>query len=90
MPDHATFATLLSDRLDSMDSTQAALAAELTKRSIETTRQAVHDWCQGKSRPEPWKWSTLLDALAIPMAERPRWEEALKARRTPTVNDAAA
>lgn len=87
MSTSAPFHELLTEHLKKMQApdgedsvTQAALARELVRRCIPTTKQAVHDWCHGRSRPESWKWSTLLDALGIPFTDRERWTDALTAK----------
>src|SRR5688500_17367391 len=75
------FARLLTDRLQALDMTQVQLATHLTDRGIPTTKQSVHAWCTGETRPETWKRNTLYDVLAVPLAERADWTEALLARR---------
>lgn len=74
------FAKLLAERLKKIELGQSDLAAALAGRGIPTSRQVVHRWCAGETRPEPWKWGVLLDTLLVPAAERKGWEEALAAR----------
>jgi len=76
-----TFAQLLVKRLETMGATQADLARWLTSRGIDTTRQAVSDWCDGTSRPLAWKWKTLFHLLGVcTAAERREWTDALTAK----------
>src|SRR5688572_5951759 len=75
------FAELLANRLKDLDMSQVQLAAHLTERGIPTTKQAVHLWCRGESRPETWKRITLYDVLAVPLGDRDAWTDALLERR---------
>lgn len=77
-----TFGQRLGAHLAAMRVSQAELAAELERRGVRSTRAAVNYWVNDRARPEPWKWSTLLDVLGVPFTDRREWE-ALMAERTP-------
>lgn len=81
-----SFADLLTDRLKALDITQTALASELSERGIPTTKQSVNAWCRGETRPDAWKRVAIYDALAVPLADRPRWTDALLAKRDGTAD----
>lgn len=76
----ATFGEALESHLGAMRVSQSDLAAELTRRGVPTTRAVVNTWVRNKARPEPWKWSTLLDSLGVSFVERRNWEALLQAR----------
>lgn len=77
-----SFAELLTSRLAELGMTQVALASILSEtKGIPTTKQAVNGWCTGDTRPETWKRTAIYDVLAVPLADRAAWTDALLAKR---------
>jgi hypothetical protein len=72
-----TVAQLLETRLAELGKTRTELRAELARRGVRVTRQAVHAWFHGIAKPTPANVVALWDVLVIPMSERPAWMEAL-------------
>jgi len=71
------FALMLRQRLRWLDHTQHDLAALLTQRGAPTSRQAISHWLTGESKPDPRRWSTLLEVLEVDASDRSRWLDAL-------------
>lgn len=73
------FHTLLTRRAKELRSGHADIARWMSQRGVATSKQSVHQWATGQARPEPWKWSTLLDVLGIAEPHRVTWRTALEA-----------
>jgi hypothetical protein len=72
-----TIAERMNGRLASMKCGAPALREELARRGLAVTRQSVHAWLSGETKPTPANLLVILDALAIPMAEHAEWLSAL-------------
>lgn len=83
------FAELLTARLAELTLTQADLARHLTTNGIPTTKQSVHAWASGETRPEGWKRHAIYDYLGLTRTERATWTEALLEKRDGSPKDLA-
>ena len=71
------FSIMLRQRLKDLDHTQHELAGLLTLAGAPTSRQAISHWLTGESKPDPRRWATLLEVLAVDARDRSRWLDAL-------------
>lgn len=74
-----TIADLINGRLRDMAMGAPELRKELERRGVEITRQSIHAWLSGQSRPSPANLLVLWDVLVVPMDEREAWMVALAA-----------
>lgn len=72
-----TIADLIKARLGAMGFGPPDLRQALARRGLEITRQSIHGWLSGETRPTPANVLLLWDVLVVPVDERETWMAAL-------------
>jgi len=72
-----SIADLINARLGAMGLGAPDLRRALERRGVDITRQSIHAWLHGVTRPTPANVLVLWDVLVVPIEEREAWMAAL-------------
>lgn len=74
---------LIGDRLKALRQEPSDLVRELERVGTAVSRQSVHNWITGKTRPSRAHLLALFDVFLIPIEEQAAWQRASAAWTPP-------